>query len=47
MKLLLPDTLERAEYVVVHMTVPKKEFSNARILELYRMRWRIELVFKP
>jgi IS4 transposase len=44
---LLPDTLEHAEFVVVHMTVPKKEFSNARILELYRMRWRIELVFKP
>lgn len=46
MKRLLPDTLEHAEYVVVLTTVPKEELSNARVLELYRMRWQIELVFK-
>lgn len=45
-KRLLPDTLEHAEYVVVLTTVPKEELATSQILELYRMRWQIELVFK-
>jgi hypothetical protein len=45
-KEIRPDTIENAEYVVVLSTVPKEELSTTQILELYRMRWQIELVFK-
>lgn len=45
-KHLLPDTLEHAEYVVVLTTVPTEELTIVQVLELYRMRWQIELVFK-
>jgi Transposase DDE domain len=41
---LQPDTLEAAGYVVVLTTLP--EVPPARILELYRHRWQIELAFK-
>lgn len=41
---LQPDTLEAAGYVVVLTTLP--EVAPARILELYRHRWQIELAFK-
>jgi len=43
---LQPETLIYAEYVMVLTTFPKKEFAAALILEWYRFRWQIELVFK-
>ena len=40
-----PDTLRFAEYVIVFTTFPAA-FSAAEILEWYRLRWQVELVFK-
>ena len=40
-----PDTLRFAEYVIVFTTFPAA-FSAAEILEWYRLRWQLELVFK-
>jgi hypothetical protein len=45
-KTLRPETLEYAKYVIVFTTFPEKEFSAADVLEWYRIRWQIELVFK-
>jgi len=42
---LKPETLFLAEYVLVLTTFPQT-FSPQQILELYRVRWQIELVFK-
>ena len=39
-----PETLEFAKYVIVFTT--RRGDSGAKILEWYRMRWQIELVFK-
>ncbi len=41
-----PDTLTFAEYVIVFTTFPAATFSAAQILEWYRIRWQVELVFK-
>ena len=41
-----PDTLKFAEYVIVFTTFPAAAFSPADILEWYRIRWQVELVFK-
>ena len=41
-----PETLEYAKFVVVFSTFPESEFSAKEILEWYRLRWQIELVFK-
>jgi IS4 transposase len=35
-----------AEYVIVFTTFPEDEFSANEILEWYRIRWQVELVFK-
>jgi len=43
---LQPQTLIYAEYVMVLTTFPENEFSARVILEWYRFRWQIELVFK-
>lgn len=43
---LRPQTLVYAEYVMVLFTFPPREFSPAVILQWYRFRWQIELVFK-
>jgi hypothetical protein len=40
------ETLEAARYVFVFTTLPRKPHGPKRILELYRGRWQIELVFK-
>jgi signal recognition particle subunit SEC65 len=45
-KTLKPETLEYAKYVILFTTFPEKEFSTAGVLEWYRIRWQIELVFK-
>jgi len=43
---LQPETLIYAEYVMVLTTFPEREFPALLILEWYRFRWQIELVFK-
>jgi hypothetical protein len=43
---LRPETLIYAEYVMVLTTFPEKEFPATLILEWYRFRWQVELVFK-
>lgn len=43
---LLPESLIYAEYVMVLTTFPEAEFSAEAVLEWYRLRWQIELVFK-
>jgi len=39
-----PETLEYAKYVIVFTTQPTA--AAGQILEWYRLRWQIELVFK-
>jgi hypothetical protein len=43
---LQPETLVYAEYVMVLTTWPEDRFPAAAVLEWYRFRWQIELVFK-
>jgi hypothetical protein len=43
---LQPETLVYAEYVTVLTTFPQEEFPARMVLEWYRFRWQIELVFK-
>jgi hypothetical protein len=43
---LQPETLVYAQYVMVLTTFPAPEFSLEQILDHYRFRWQIELVFK-
>ena len=40
------ETLQYACYVMVFTTVPASRFRTAEVLEWYRVRWQIELVFK-
>lgn len=44
-KTLNPSTLEFAKYIIVFTTLPEN-FSAKAVLEWYRLRWQIELVFK-
>ena len=37
---------EAAQYVFVWTSLPEKEYSAEAIMELYRLRWQIELTFK-
>jgi hypothetical protein len=41
-----PDTLRFARYVIVFTTYPPAQFPAASVLEWYRLRWQVELVFK-
>ena len=41
-----PRTWEFAKYVIVFTTFPAAEFPAERVLEWYRLRWQVELVFK-
>jgi len=41
-----PTDLEAANYVVVFTTVPVERMSMSMCLELYRLRWQVELQFK-
>jgi Transposase DDE domain len=43
---LQPETLLYAQYVMLLTTFPRKEFSLKQILQSYRFRWQIELIFK-
>lgn len=41
-----PETLEYAKYIILFTTFPETEFSPSNVLEWYRIRWQVELVFK-
>ena len=41
-----PSTREFAKYVIVFTTFPAAAFPAERVLEWYRLRWQVELVFK-
>jgi hypothetical protein len=43
---LQPETLLYAQYVMVLSTFPQEDFTPAQVLQCYRYRWQIELVFK-
>jgi len=43
---ILPQTLEAAEYAFVFTTVPTSALAPTHVLEFYRGRWQVELVFK-
>lgn len=43
---LQPETLEYAKYVIVFTNYPDDSFSDNEILQWYRIRWQVELVFK-
>jgi hypothetical protein len=43
---LKPETIFFAQYVILFTTFPDKAFNPASVLEWYRIRWQIELVFK-
>jgi len=43
---LRADTLFHAGYVMVFTTAAQQSLSAAQVLEIYRLRWQIELVFK-
>lgn len=45
-RLVQAPTLEAAEYVFVLTSLPRADLATDRVLELYRARWQIELVFK-
>jgi hypothetical protein len=40
------ETLEAASFVVLFTTVPRQRLSAAQCIELYRLRWQVELQFK-
>jgi len=41
-----PATLEMAKYVILFTTVPEDEWTDSEVLDWYRTRWQVELVFK-
>jgi hypothetical protein len=41
-----PRTLEAAHFVLLFTTLSREELNSSNVLELYRCRWQIELVFK-
>lgn len=43
---ILPQTLEAASYIFVFTTVKAPMLAPAHVLEFYRGRWQVELVFK-
>jgi len=43
---LEPDTLLFSEYVILFSTFPRERFSTVEVLDAYRLRWQVELVFK-
>lgn len=43
---LQPETLEYAKYIILFTNYPDEKFSDFEILEWYRVRWQVELVFK-
>jgi hypothetical protein len=43
---LQPESLIYARYVMVLSTFPRATYDTQRVLEAYRLRWQVELVFK-
>ena len=43
---LRPETIEYARHVIVFTTFPAAEFDAEAVLDWYRLRWQVELVFK-
>jgi hypothetical protein len=43
---LQPESLIYAQYVMVLSTFPQATYDSKRVLEAYRLRWQVELVFK-
>lgn len=43
---LRPETLEYAKFVIVFTTFDPERYPAAAVLEWYRLRWQVELVFK-
>ena len=43
---LTPQTLEFAKYVTVFTTFPEASFSPEAVLDWYRSKWQVELVFR-
>lgn len=41
-----PQSLEFAKYVIVFTTFPASAFTPEAVLDWYRLRWQVELVFK-
>jgi len=41
-----PETLEYAKYVILFTTYQEDSFSDFEVLDWYRIRWQVELVFK-
>jgi hypothetical protein len=41
-----PETLEYAKYVIVFTNYPEHSFSSFQVLDWYRIRWQVELIFK-
>lgn len=41
-----PRTLEMAAYVFIATSLPHEQLSAEEVLEVYRFRWQVELVFK-
>jgi len=41
-----PETLEYAKYVIIFTNFPEDFFSDYEVLDWYRSRWQVELVFK-
>ena len=41
-----PETFEYAKYVIVFTNYPEERFTAFEILEWYRIRWQVELIFK-
>jgi len=45
-KSIKPETLEYAKYVVIFTTYPEESFTDVEVLQWYRSRWQVELIFK-
>jgi len=43
---LKPETLEFAKYIILFTNYPEDTFSAIEVLDWYRSRWQVELVFK-
>jgi hypothetical protein len=41
-----PETLEYAKFVIVFTNYPEDLFSDIEVLDWYRSRWQVELIFK-
>ena len=43
---LTAESLSTAEFVVIFTTVPRGKLSTERVMELYALRWQVELHIK-